>query len=204
MSLFQSNDIQAIENKSVNKQSDKQATKAGSYIFETQGIQLIGESYRHLKTHLGELERDKVYEYYTDGAWSLHQLIEHISLQIGASNMWLTSYSISEKPVRRLLELKEKGLIRNLVCLLDTRAKDRKGEAFQLLSTFAQITMVELHAKVAIFENEDWGVSILTSQNLTKNRRIEAGTIHSNKQSAHFHKNWILQKIQAEHERIKS
>ncbi|WBL42378.1 hypothetical protein PBT90_16705 [Algoriphagus halophytocola] len=146
---------------------------------------------------LQNLAPDQNYHYTTAGAWSLHDMIALASEKIGPAKLYLSTWTITEEPMRVLFQLIQKGLIEELHCLFDYRIEKQKAEAFQLAKVNAsRVKLVKIHAKVAILINQDWAITILGSANLTKNPRIEAGVLSSCREVARFHRDWIINEIE--------
>ncbi len=124
------------------------------------------------------VEKDKVYPFWTDGKWSYHQLIKQLIEQVGKSNVLISTWAITEEPLRVLFRLKELGLIGSLKGLFDYRLGERspKGYAFAQ-SFFDDIILIENHSKVTVIQNKTIPITVIGSANWTKNKRLEAGTI---------------------------
>jgi hypothetical protein len=71
---------------------------------------LLGESVRHLEGCIGALKRDAVVHFVTYGKWSMHQLIIYLLKQIGPAKLYMTSWSLTEQPLRALLNARLQGL----------------------------------------------------------------------------------------------
>lgn len=160
-----------------------------SHILAREAAELIS-TFQHLQP-------EQNYHYTTAGAWSLHDMIALASEKIGPAKLYLSTWTITEEPMRVLFGLIQKGLIQELNCLFDYRIEKRKAEAFQFAQVNAsKIKLVKIHAKVAVLINEEWAITILGSANLTKNPRIEAGVFSSSLEVAEFHRNWITNEIE--------
>lgn len=158
--------------------------------------QRLIKSRRTLESIIGELVADQVLQFATAGRWSLHQLLEYVLAQTGPASVWMTTWTITEEPMRVLLNLIKSGSIRELHAVFDYRIESRKPEAFQLASNIlTRIKLTKCHAKVLVIQNERWSVTILGSANFSNNPRIEAGTLFTDRASADFHKNWISEVI---------
>ena len=122
----------------------------------------------------------------------MHEMVRMILLKTGPAKVWMTTWTITEEPMRILLDLIKTGYISELSAVLDYRIEKRKPEAFQLASNIiTRIKLTKCHAKVAVIRNEEWNVTIVGSANFSKNPRIEAGVIFTDKESADFHIQWI-------------
>jgi hypothetical protein len=83
-------------------------------------------------------------------------------------------------------------MISELNAVLDYRIERRKPEAFQLANNIiTRIKLTKCHAKVLVIRNETWDVTIIGSANFSKNPRIEAGVIFTDRKTAEFNAGWI-------------
>lgn len=135
----------------------------------------------------------------TRGRWSNHNLLEYILQKTGPASVWLTSWTISEKPSRSLVRLKESGMIRELNAIFDERIVSNCPEAFQLIKNNCDsIKLTKIHAKCVVILNDEWGVSITTSANFTRNPRIEKYVVCSDRDIAFKDMEWIHNEINEE------
>lgn len=156
------------------------------------GAHRLGKSLTDLQSSIGELEHDQALQFSTAGRWSMHQLLEYLLRKTGPCRVWMTTWTITEEPMRALLAMISEGLILELNAVLDYRIERRKPEAFQLANAIiTRIKLTKCHAKVLVLKNEAWNVTIIGSANFSKNPRIEAGVIFTDLASAHFHRKWI-------------
>ncbi len=122
----------------------------------------------------------------------MHQLLLYILQKVGPSKVWMTTWTITEDPMRALLMMVQDGLITELNAIFDYRIEKRKPEAFQLASNLVtRIKLTKCHAKVLVVRAADWDVTVVSTANFSKNPRIEAGVIFTDKASADFHQRWI-------------
>ncbi len=185
MSLFSSDDLVAAKSSS--------GTLAPSGFKQASvGARVLGRTLEQLKLCIGQLEHNQALQYTTAGRWSMHQLLSYILDRTGPGRVWLTTWTITEEPMRVLLHEIKSERIQELNAVLDYRIERRKPEAFQLASKIiTRIKLTKCHAKVLVIQNEEWSVTVLGSANFSKNPRIEAGTIFTDRESAEFHKTWI-------------
>lgn len=147
---------------------------------------------RDLQHVLGTLAKDETVHMVTAGQWSLHQMIGHLLTLTGPADVWLASWSITENPMRQLVQLAEKKVIRSLTVLFDSRTPGQCPEAHQLaLANIARIRLTHCHAKAVAILNDEWGISVSTSANLTVNHRIERYVISTHRSVAEFDRDWI-------------
>lgn len=145
-------------------------------------LNLIGFEYKALREQLVFSEKNMTegihLDIITNGAWSLHQVIEHIVKQIEACSMWISTYAIAPKPATALLNLKEKGFLEKIYLLTDRRLSEKKTKGFDILQTICEKTTIcENHSKMVALGNDFWNIKISSSANLTENKRLENLTI---------------------------
>lgn len=190
MSLFKSKDLPS------STASEKKLEPKGFKHFPT-GAHRMGTSLKELEKCISELVPDQAQQFATAGRWSQHQLLEYLLRKTGPCRLWMTTWTITEEPMRALLMMLREGLILELNAVLDYRIEKRKPEAFQLASQLiTRIKLTKCHAKLLVLKNENWNVTVLGSANFSKNPRIEAGVIFTDKASADFHSHWIDQVIE--------
>ncbi|MEA5459116.1 hypothetical protein VB796_08715 [Arcicella sp. LKC2W] len=115
----------------------------------------------------------------TEGRWSLYTLVCKIIEKYGVCSLYFSSWGLSEEPLRALHNLKEKGLLSDLYCLLDYRIKERQAKAFQLCEGIStKIGLMKSHEKVSVIETQNGQfITIVGSLNWTRNNKNEAGVI---------------------------
>lgn len=186
MGLFSSSDLKRAELPA--KGSFRKTPSKSKVIVAREGAQL--------HRLMAELEPESNYHFSTAGAWSLHDMIAMTCQKIGPSRLFLSTWTITEEPMRVLFQLIQEGYITELNCLFDYRIEKRKAEAFQLAKVnSARVKLTKVHAKAAVLCSDQWGVSIIGSANLTKNPRIEAGVLSTCQEVAEFHSGWINNEI---------
>jgi hypothetical protein len=153
---------------------------------------------KEIAEYVGDLQDGQTIRYVTKGQWSMHELIRYCCLQLQEPcDIYLTTWTVTNTPIEALFQLKKEGYIKELHCLFDYRIKDTKPEAFQLISSFANsINLTKVHAKVSVILGKERGFSIISSANMSKNPRIEAGVIFCDFATAQQDKEWIIKEIQ--------
>jgi hypothetical protein len=130
-----------------------------------------------VREHIKSLACTPVQAYFSSD-FQLYHLLEFILAETGTSDLILTTFSVSEEFIRKLLQMKEKGLISSLAIIADHRTAVKALR----LSLFTKNIAEELHlgnnhAKVVLVKNKNWNVSVVTSQNQTRGNRIECGMV---------------------------
>ena len=119
---------------------------------------------------------------YTDGHWSLHEVIAYLVQRIGPCDAWLTSWGVTRDPLKSLLDLVRGGGITSLRFILNHRVRLQSPDAYQLLHAVSDdprftLCLSKIHAKVLVLRGVSAMVRVITSANLTKNPRIEVYSI---------------------------
>lgn len=154
---------------------------------------------KELEGRIGKLSEGRLIEFHTDGAWSLHHLLQHCILQCVISKVYACTWGLSEDPARAIVEMKNSGLISELHFLFDHRIRNMNPAPLQMLTQACDtFGFVKSHAKIISIFGEKLSLAILTSSNFTKNPRFEAGFVHVSKESAEFHKKGLLERIHVE------
>ena len=187
MSLFSINDVGK-------KKADKTASGAlktsGKHVFK------IGRANEKLTEIFGTIAPDQVIPYVSLGDWSTHDLLFFLLEQTGPAKVWFTTWAISEYAIRQLYQFVEHGMILQLKGIFDYRNGVRKPAELQFLQQITtEIKPAKCHAKVTVIENDHWGISIVGSANLTRNPRIEAGTLFTCRNVAEFERDWIEREL---------
>lgn len=131
-------------------------------------------SLKILQELFSTLNPNKITPYITEGNWSAHTLIPFILDYTGDANVWISSFSICEDSVRVLVT---DSRIKKLYCLLDASILRYKRDLFFFLESKAEVRICANHSKVIIVEGRVNRVAVITSANLTVNRRVESGVI---------------------------
>ncbi|WP_372775647.1 hypothetical protein [Mangrovibacterium sp.] len=130
-----------------------------------------------VREHIKPLACNPVQAYFTSD-FQLYHLLEFILDETGPGDLILATFSVSEEFVRKLLQMKNNGLISSLAMIADHRTAVKALR----LSLFTKNIAEELHlgnnhAKVVLLKNKHWNVSVVTSQNQTRGNRIECGMV---------------------------
>ncbi|MFY7884100.1 MAG: hypothetical protein ACOVOV_04565 [Dolichospermum sp.] len=138
------------------------------------------------------LQMGDMVEFFTDGKWSTHHLVEELVRRIGTCKIYFSTWAISEESIRVLFKLKEEGLLSEINALLESKIPGQKDKAFGFAKEFFdEIRLTHCHAKVTILQNDHYSIVVNSSSNWTRNKRLESGVIICSHESAAFHKNWL-------------
>ena len=128
-----------------------------------------------------------------DGRWSLYDFLKLVVEQGNRpSNVWISTYSMTELSARVIAQLVDRGHIGKLHLLMDYESKIRYPQVDQLLSNVATtFGLTQLHAKVLVIMGEYGCITLIGSANWTRNMRIESGIIDRTTLVAMHHSTWI-------------
>lgn len=147
---------------------------------------LIANKEIALTKAIGQLVNGKDHHYYSWGNFNLVRLIAYLIKQTGPVNILMTSYSFSTKSIEQLQNHLAKGLILTFRVILDNHVRVMSPKPFQMIMNSFDYRCISVHAKVALLWNDDWKITIVTSQNATDNPKLERGTIFTDAQIFNF------------------
>jgi len=157
---------------------------------------LGGRGHQVLKEVLSDFKQGESIHYITEGHWHLHELITGLLMITGPAKLYLSTWAMSEDPVRALLNLIEQKYITELNCVFDYKTTTQAPKVLQLVTTISsRVKVCHCHAKMFVIENDSWLIVNNGSANLTKNPRLESGVICSNKIVAARYRDKILEKF---------
>ena len=123
--------------------------------------------------------RDKPYQAYLSNALQVADVLEWTLHQLGKSEVWQTSFSISEEFIRRLFFIEKSGLVTRFNLVLDHKATNKTLKLWAFITQVINTTyLADNHSKVLLVRSEKGEVvSIITSQNLTRGNRCESAVV---------------------------
>ena len=130
---------------------------------------------------IGVLEQGKTTHYYSYGNFNLVRLMLYIMKQVGQVHAFMTSYSFSQKSIEQIQNRLEAKDLLSFRVIIDNRVRSLSPKPFQMLMESFDYRCSSIHAKVALLWNDEWNISIVTSQNATDNPKLERGTIFTDK-----------------------
>lgn len=109
-------------------------------------------------------------------AVQIADILEWVLQQVGTSEVWQTSFSISEEFLRRLYFITKDGQASAIHLVLDFKATNKTLSLWRFIDQVISSThLADNHSKVLLIESENGQkVSIITSQNLTRGNRNES------------------------------
>ena len=123
--------------------------------------------------------RDKPYQAYLSNALQVADVLDWVLQQLGKSEVWQTSFSISEEFIRRLFFIEKSGLVTRFNLVLDHKATNKTLKLWAFITQVINTTyLADNHSKVLLVKSENGEVvSIITSQNLTRGNRSESAVV---------------------------
>ena len=123
--------------------------------------------------------REKPYQAYLSNALQVADVLDWVLQQLGKSEVWQTSFSISEEFIRRLYFIEKSGLVTRFNLVLDHKATNKTLKLWAFITQVITTTyLADNHSKVLLVRSErDEVVSIITSQNLTRGNRSESAVV---------------------------
>ena len=123
--------------------------------------------------------RDKPYQAYLSNALQVADILDWVLQQLGKSEVWQTSFSISEEFIRRLFFIEKSGLVNRFNLVLDHKATNKTLKLWAFITQVINTTyLADNHSKVLLVKSEKGEVvSIITSQNLTRGNRSESAVV---------------------------
>lgn len=162
----------------------------------SEGLSAFGSSLPELQRCIGNLQVNQCLHFVSRGSWSSHLLLRFLLEKFGSAHLLMTTWSLTEEPLRSMVMMKDQGLLKSARCILSERISERTPGVMQFAEQFFdELKLMRLHAKVTVLMGDDWGVSVVSSANFTRNPRIEAGVIDTHAPIAQFHQNWILDEL---------
>lgn len=156
---------------------------------------LINSPHEILSKKLGNISPDETIQYWSWGRFGMCDLMFYILKQTGPADILISSWSICETAIRKIVLKHNEGLIKNISFLLDPRIKVRNPVPLQMIMKNFTYKLSPCHAKVTLIENDKWNISIVSSMNMTQNPRIERGVIFTDRQTFEFDKKIITNEI---------
>jgi hypothetical protein len=142
----------------------------------------VSDADQSLLHSIGLLEEGRDLHFYSFGNFNLVRLIMHLLKQTGPAHLFMTSYSFSQRSIEQIKNRLEQGQLLSFRVIVDNRVRTMSPKPFQMLSTSFNYRCTSIHAKVALLWNDQWHLSIVTSQNATDNPKMERGVIQTDPQ----------------------
>jgi hypothetical protein len=156
----------------------------------------INEDVRlEIDVQMGALEMGKSIHYATAARWHLHDVLVWALGKTGKADLYFCTYAIKETQARLISNMHNDGLIGAVSALIDYRVSVHDANVVQLLQGFAEVGKMRTHAKLIVLRNDEWGVTVAGSANLTQNTSADIGVITCDMGVADYRIDWIKQNI---------
>ncbi|MEI7424192.1 MAG: hypothetical protein WCK18_18965 [Prolixibacteraceae bacterium] len=165
--------------------------RIASYRTKLKDPVFISDSQQSLTKAIGQIENGKEHHFYSRGNFNLVKLICYLLKQTGPSHLMMISYSFSRKSIEQLQNRIEMKEILSFKVILDNRVRVMSPKPFQMIAASFNYRCISVHAKVALIWNDQWKISIVTSQNATDNPKLERGIIFTDPQIFEFDYNTL-------------
>lgn len=153
---------------------------------ESQSGVFLAETDQVLTKVIGQLQHGKTTHFYSWGNFNLVRLMAYLMKQTGPVHAFMTSYSFSQKSIEQLKKRLEQRELLSFRVIIDNRVRTMSPKPFQMLMESFDYRCTSIHAKVALLWNDEWKITILTSQNATDNPKLERGTIYTDEDVFQF------------------
>ena len=112
---------------------------------------------------------------YMDNTVQLYNLLEWVLNQTGKARVTVITFSLSEEFIRKVLKLRQSGLIESISLVMDLKAVQKTQKLIRFSeNVFDLVSYCKVHAKVILIETDIYNVSISGSQNATRTSRTES------------------------------
>jgi len=158
--------------------------------------QLVYFAQKDLRRDIGTIQQHMIKPFFSEGLWSMHDLLLFLLETTGPAKIWLSTFSISEAAIRALFMAGEKGMIQEIHCLFDhTIRKHKLSLLFFAHNVVSDISITSNHSKLILIESPEWKISVVGSANMTPNPRKEAGVIFTTHSTFDFYKSHLVKSI---------
>lgn len=133
--------------------------------------------------YFSDFSEDMAYFYASDGKVSSYQLVNYFLDRFAEpATVYITTWGFTETALRQLALRKQSGQIKELYFVFSDKTKVNKANEYQLATSVATAFKIHpCHAKIYLVRAEKNYFSLITSGNLNRNNKLEAGVITSSK-----------------------
>lgn len=118
--------------------------------------------------------------------FQLGYVLESLLAFTGAASITVSTYSIGEEFLRKLLALRRKGLVRSAHLFTDFKAAEKTARVNPILrAAYDEVCFCQNHSKVMVIEGT-FPVVVLSSQNQTRGNRLENYAILQSREAADY------------------
>lgn len=125
--------------------------------------------------HKHDLKKD--IHFWNQSHFSLHDLIIYFANRKGPVHLIASSFNLSERAAKNLLQAQQKGAFHTVKLVLNKQKSWSFSDAAKLLENYASIKYYKNHSKVACLWNDTFYCSIVYTGNLSNNKNLERGFI---------------------------
>jgi hypothetical protein len=153
------------------------------------------ESAKLLDTYFADFD-EQDYFYISNGKVSTYQMISYFldkyCQKYGAATLHITTWGMTELAIRQLVTRKQSGQILKVHFVCSEQTKVNKQNEFYLMKELATtFTTIPCHAKIYLMEIGFMKISIITSANLNRNNKLEAGVISGSTETYFFYREFL-------------
>ncbi len=139
------------------------------------------------------LQRGIIEPYMQKGEWATHQVLPSLLDLFPQSEIYLSSFNISDQSLRSLAVLQKQGKFERLSLLLDRSLLKNKVALLRFAYNITQnVRLNSIHAKIILIQNKNRCFGIVGSQNFNQNKKIEAGFYFTDDKIFQFYKEKFL------------
>ncbi len=110
-------------------------------------------------------------------------LLGWILEQTGPADVYVSTFSTSDAFLRGFYNLKKKNLVLKSVLLADLKASKKTYRLYkEMQQNFDAVYLSQNHSKVVLVQNDQWTVTVISSQNQTYGDRAETTLITTNQE----------------------
>lgn len=108
----------------------------------------------------------------------LYKLLTVFKLK--SARVVITTYGLTQKYVNQIAMFKRAGLINHVTLVTSTNLKTMQPKLVgHINQVFDEVVLCEIHAKIITVSDSNTNITVISSMNLTRNNKIEAGFISS-------------------------
>jgi len=161
------------------KISESQSNKFDVFKSQAASKHINLSAAKELDQHFIDFGQNMSYFYVSNGKVSSYQLLNYFLDKFNEpATVYISTWGMTENAIRQLASRKASGQIADLYFVFSEQTKVNKANEFQLAVSIATaFKIIPCHAKIYLIKTAHHQVSIITSANLNRNNKLEAGTI---------------------------
>lgn len=110
-------------------------------------------------------------------------LLGWILEQTGPADVYVSTFSTSDAFLRGFYNLRKRGLVLKSVLLADLKASKKTYRLYkEMQQNFDAVYLSQNHSKVVLVQNDEWTVTVISSQNQTYGDRAECTLVTTNQE----------------------